>query len=663
MKTFLRILLGLLFCFTFRSTYAQGPGNSLQFNGYDDYVDCSNQNRGITNSVTVEAWVKTNSAKYHWILGKYDRYSDRGYHLIIKYGKAAFAGRDGSGLYRNSGYSNDNVNDNNWHHLVGVCTKGTWQIYVNGILQSQEVTGYQDTDLTNTAPMALGKDFISDNENFSGTEDEVRVWNRALTQEEIRQRMCHKLTASEPGLVAYFNFDNTSGYSVTDHSPLHINGTFRNMNPATAWTLSGAPVGDKSVYLYPSNWATPLRLPTGLATFSVVQADKAIKGMHLYQVASAPNSVSGISNPAEVKEYYGVYKVGGATGKYKLCLEQSAISCKSTLFNRQDNTDATWSVAADTTLSSVLLKTESAAYGEYVVNNSFAGAININGPATICSGSTAVLSVTASGKVTWSTGATGNSIQITKGGQYEAIVEENGCISRGTLVVKEVAPPILDLGPDRIVCPNETFVLSAPKGNPEYYSYLWSTGATTASIAITQPGTYTLTATNTAGCSTTDELVVTKHSVPAYVFPEEVTTCYGEKITIGAEVAGATYRWSTGQTTQTINVSTPGAYQVFYTVYGCTYNFTITVVAEECPEIPNIITPNGDGKNDAFVLKGIEQHTTRLEIFNRWGKSVFQSESYGNDWSAAGVPTGMYYYQFTSRSTGKVYKGWLEVAK
>ncbi|MFT2008778.1 hypothetical protein ACMA1I_08905 [Pontibacter sp. 13R65] len=53
---------------------AQGPGNALRLDGIDDFVEFSTNDRGVTHSVTVEAWVKNTSYKYHWVVGKYDRW-------------------------------------------------------------------------------------------------------------------------------------------------------------------------------------------------------------------------------------------------------------------------------------------------------------------------------------------------------------------------------------------------------------------------------------------------------------------------------------------------------------------------------------------------------------------------------------------------------------
>lgn len=63
--------------------------------------------------------------------------------------------------------------------------------------------------------------------------------------------------------------------------------------------------------------------------------------------------------------------------------------------------------------------------------------------------------------------------------------------------------------------------------------------------------------------------------------------------------------------------------------------------------IPNIITPNGDGYNDVFIIKGIEQtERNRLIIRNSSGTIVFQTVNYKNDWGAPNLPNGTYFYQF-----------------
>ncbi|MBR4536144.1 MAG: gliding motility-associated C-terminal domain-containing protein [Bacteroidales bacterium] len=65
-------------------------------------------------------------------------------------------------------------------------------------------------------------------------------------------------------------------------------------------------------------------------------------------------------------------------------------------------------------------------------------------------------------------------------------------------------------------------------------------------------------------------------------------------------------------------------------------------------EIPNIFTPNGDGVNDLFVIKGLENCEKRMLIVkDQKGQTVFQSNRYDNNWDGANLPNGSYYYQFS----------------
>lgn len=62
-------------------------------------------------------------------------------------------------------------------------------------------------------------------------------------------------------------------------------------------------------------------------------------------------------------------------------------------------------------------------------------------------------------------------------------------------------------------------------------------------------------------------------------------------------------------------------------------------------QIPNVFTPNGDGKNDAFVIQGLELfEKKKLRVFNRHGFEVYQSENYRNDWNGQGLGLGTYFY-------------------
>ena len=71
----------------------------------------------------------------------------------------------------------------------------------------------------------------------------------------------------------------------------------------------------------------------------------------------------------------------------------------------------------------------------------------------------------------------------------------------------------------------------------------------------------------------------------------------------------------------------------------------VRVIVDEI-EIPNIITPNGDGVNDKFVIKNIERvESSTLRIYNRWGTKIYEARPYQNNWDGEGSPDGVYFYE------------------
>lgn len=241
-------------------------------------------------------------------------------------------------------------------------------------------------------------------------------------------------------------------------------------------------------------------------------------------------------------------------------------------------------------------------------------------------------------------------------GEYSVTVTQGGCSYTDQITVREISYPLVDLGPNRTLCSGEQTILEAPAGE---FTYKWSTGATSQSIAVRSTGAYWVEVTNSYGCTTKDEINVSINPQPSLNIASEISACYGERVKLDVTTPNATYQWSTGQTSASIDVTAPAKLSVDITLDDCTYTYPLTVSSDECPIIPNIITPNGDGKNDCFVLQGINLDAVSIEIFNRWGNSVYRSNSYDNKWAGAG--NGIYYYHIKSSQTQKVYKGWLEV--
>src|SRR5690606_26202715 len=91
---------------------------------------------------------------------------------------------------------------------------------------------------------------------------------------------------------------------------------------------------------------------------------------------------------------------------------------------------------------------------------------------------------------------------------------------------------------------------------------------------------------------------------------------------------------------------------------------TVEIVALE---IPNGFTPNGDGLNDRFEIRGLEFYPeNRLLIFNRWGNEVYNVTAYKNDWDGASLSEGTYYYIFELRLHSghwQTFKGFVTIVR
>lgn len=76
--------------------------------------------------------------------------------------------------------------------------------------------------------------------------------------------------------------------------------------------------------------------------------------------------------------------------------------------------------------------------------------------------------------------------------------------------------------------------------------------------------------------------------------------------------------------------------------------------------IPNVFTPNGDGTNDLLVIRNLPPNS-QLMITNRWGKEVYSSADYKNDWSGDDIVDGIYFYKL--KASDQSYTGWIEIMR
>ena len=161
---------------------------AYSFDGVNDYILCGTQLGTISSSVSVSCWIKTGRAQDHsHIVSKYDYSTDGGFILGTRDGLAFLGGRVGSDRYIQIS-SRSRIDDNQWHHLIGIINNSDWWLYMDGVLENQTNIEYRNTNLNCSAPLTIGMYSGKDTGShypFSGTVDEVIVYNRPLNDCEI----------------------------------------------------------------------------------------------------------------------------------------------------------------------------------------------------------------------------------------------------------------------------------------------------------------------------------------------------------------------------------------------------------------------------------------------------------------------------------------------
>ncbi|MEI6820932.1 MAG: choice-of-anchor L domain-containing protein [Bacteroidota bacterium] len=193
--------------------------------------------------------------------------------------------------------------------------------------------------------------------------------------------------------------------------------------------------------------------------------------------------------------------------------------------------------------------------------------VNLGNDTTICQGDPLTLNAGNPSLIyTWSTGATTQQINITNTGTYWVKVSNGSCFATDTIHVNVIPFIIVNLGNDTTICQGATTTLNA--NNPGAI-YLWNTGATTQQIPVNSVGSYWVKV-NIGNCSNSDTISINISPIPIVNLGNDTTLCLGDPFVLDANNAGATYLWSTGATTQQINITTQGIYSVKVINYsGC----------------------------------------------------------------------------------------------
>jgi gliding motility-associated-like protein len=246
----------------------------------------------------------------------------------------------------------------------------------------------------------------------------------------------------------------------------------------------------------------------------------------------------------------------------------------------------------------------------------------------------------------------------------------NGCTSKFDTVIVVINPlPVGNAGPDKhILCSAPTIQLDGT-GSTGGFEYNWipssgiASGGTTLTPQVKDAGTYTLTITDAkTRCAISDVVVVIKDPVPATSFTANPLT--GEaplKVDFTNTSTGSNlYLWEFGDknTSTVLNPTNTYVNAGEYTVKLTTSDSsrcpsiaytTIRVYEKYELFIPNVFTPNGDGKNDTYTIISSGVASLSGEIYDRWGLKLFSWDQKNDGWdgrspTGSEVTDGTYFY-------------------
>jgi len=219
------------------SISSAGGGCTLDFNGSGNYVEIPSSQglNAVANtgaSATYEAWVRwVNPGSNEVVLSKMHTSGDQALFDvgITSAGLVYFLITNGFSMGTDKYTASVPLEQDKWVYIAVTHTYGlgsSTNIYINGlpVAGSWTMDGNRSVISNNMNPLHIGRQLHINPCFYNDEIDEVRIWNRALTQVEIRENMCRRLSGSEPGLMGYWCFDECSGSMAADLSGHGNNG-------------------------------------------------------------------------------------------------------------------------------------------------------------------------------------------------------------------------------------------------------------------------------------------------------------------------------------------------------------------------------------------------------------------------------------------------------
>lgn len=237
----------------------------------------------------------------------------------------------------------------------------------------------------------------------------------------------------------------------------------------------------------------------------------------------------------------------------------------------------------------------------------------------------------------WSTGATTSTIKVTQPGEYWVEIN-NGCPDRDTVTASFIPRPVVSLGTDTILCAGQSLTLNAGNSGA---TYKWNNAAGTQTRSVASTGTFIAEVAFDA-CKNSDTIVVTYLPTFSVDLGADTVGCNGQSISINAKNSSLNFLWSTGATSQTINVTTPGNYSVYVSYQGrCGKRDTINVQFVDCEKISGVIF--NELNSDCIKNSNEQTYNGKLIVMkNITNSKVYYTTSDEQGYYEANLPLGTY---------------------
>ena len=282
--------------------------------------------------------------------------------------------------------------------------------------------------------------------------------------------------------------------------------------------------------------------------------------------------------------------------------------------------------------------------------------VDLGADADLCLGESLMLDLSSFSNLQflWQDDTTEPVYNITESGLYW-VEASNVCGAvYDSISVTFTTFPDIDLGSNINLCPGETALLEVTGIQGDFN---WHNGSGGTTFLITQPGVYWVEVTNACGIDS-DTMEAFYFEPPQIDLGNDTLVCYGETVLLDATLPTVDYLWQDNSTGPTYLVTDIGNYAVTVSNPCGQDSSSINIAFEECAlcdiYIPNVFSPNDDGRNDLFTPLsncGFENYT--FSIFSRWGEQIFvtndPNEAWNGKFRGEKLPAGVYVYQVSFR--------------